>query len=212
MQFARVGHLARQLLLRPMVFPAGVRWNWMQFQPVASSQVQFFSSRSKDGMVHEPQEEKGNLFSTEDQRVIELSTHVKKNDVLASLRAYSKLPLFLPRSDFRIVCSLMQSLGKYCHIPDLENAFFKIQKMKLTRKHAITFRCLIRLACELHDTDLIENFYQSICEEEVYINNAFLNDIVVDALFSLDAYSSLCNVFDSMHVWFLNNFLPFRHF
>ena len=200
MQFTRVGHLARQLLLRPVVFPAGVRWNWMQFRPVTSSQAQFFSSRSKEGIVPESQEENGNSFSTEDQRVIELSTHVRKNDVLASLRAYSKLPLFLPRSDFRIVCSLMQSLGKCCHIPDLENAFFKIQKMKLTRKHAITFRCLIRLACELHDTDLIENFYQSICEEEVYINNAFLNDIVVDSLFSLDAYSSLCNVFDSMHV------------
>ena len=202
MQFIRVGNLARQLLLRPVTFPAGVRWNWMQFRSVTSSRIQSFSNNAKNGAVPESQEGNDNSFSTEDQRVIELSSHVRKNDVLASLRSYSKLPLFLPRSDFRIVCSLMQSLGKNCHIPDLENAFIKIQKMKLTRRHAITFRCLIRLACELQETDLIENFYQSICEEEVYINNAFLNDIVVDSLFSLDAYGSLCNVFDSMHVRF----------
>lgn len=139
-------------------------------------------------------------FSTEDQRIVTLSRFVMNNDLKAGLRAYSELPLFLPRSDFRIVCGLMEQLGKHCGVPDMENAFMKIQKMKLTRKHALTFRCLIRVACELQDAELIERFYTSICEEEVYVNNSFLNDVVVDSLFSFDAYSSLCHIFDSMHV------------
>lgn len=144
--------------------------------------------------------------TTEDRRVVELSQFVINNDLKSSLRAYSELPLFLPRSDFRTVCSLMQQLGKRCGIPDMANVFLKIMKMKLTRKHALTFRCLIRVSCELHDAELIERFYTSICEEEVYVNNSFLNDIVVDSLYSLEAFSSLCHIFDSMQV-----FLSFYH-
>ena len=134
--------------------------------------------------------------TTEDRRVVELSQFVMNNDVKSSLRAYSELPLFLPRSDFRTVCSLMQQLGQRCGIPDMSNVFFKIMKMKLTRKHALTFRCLIHVSCELRDAELIERFYTSICEEEVYVNNSFLNDVVVESLSSLDAFSSLCHIFD----------------
>ena len=128
--------------------------------------------------------------TTEDRRVVELSQFVMNNDVKSSLRAYSELPLFLPRSDFRTVCSLMQQLGQRCGIPDMSNVFFKIMKMKLTRKHALTFRCLIHVSCELRDAELIERFYTSICEEEVYVNNSFLNDVVVESLSSLDAFTS----------------------
>ena len=147
-------------------------------------------------------------IASEDRRVVELSQFVMNNDVKSSLRAYSELPLFLPRSDFRTVCSLMQQLGQRCGIPDMSNVFLKIMKMKLTRKHALTFRCLIHVSCELRDAELIERFYASICEEEVYVNNSFLNDVVVDSLTSLDAFSSLCHIFDSMQVFvlFLNYF------
>lgn len=207
MQLSRFGLRASRLPLRPVARSASVYWNGMQRNSISCPQHRWFSTAPRSVSISVMEGGVENSFSTEDQRVIDLSRHVRNNDLLASLRAYSELPLFLPRSDFRIVCSLMHTLGKRCHVPDLENAFFKIQKMKLTRKHAVTFRCLIRLACELHDTNLIESFYQSICEEETYINNAFLNDIMVDSLFSLDAYASLCNVFDSMHVRLLFSFV-----
>ena len=151
---------------------------------------------------------KGNSFCedvmslTEDSQIIQLSQYVTDNNLEASLKEYSKIPLFLPKSDFRIVCSLMQELGERCHIPDLDNIFTKIQKMKLSRRHALTFRCLIRLACELKNSDLIQSFYSSVCREEVYVNNSFLNDITIDCLFSLEAYSTICSIFESMQVDF----------
>lgn len=138
--------------------------------------------------------------STEDPQIIQLSQYVMNNDVEKSLKEYSKIPLFLPRSDFRIVCSLMQQLGERCGIPDLDNIFTKIQKMKLSRKHALTFRCLIRLAYELKNPELILSFYTSICDEEVYVNNSFLNDITIDCLFSLEAYQTICSIFDTVQV------------
>ena len=138
--------------------------------------------------------------STEDQHIIQLSQYVKENKLEESLVEYSKIPLFLPRSDFRIVCSLMQQLGERCGIPDLDNVFTKIQKMKLSRKHALTFRCLIQSACELKNAELIRVFYASVCSEEVYVNNSFLNDITIDCLFSIEAYSTICSIFDSMQV------------
>ena len=140
------------------------------------------------------------LDRTEDERIIQLSHYVMNNNLQSSLVVYSSLPLFLPRSDFRIVCSLMRQLGVSCGIPDLENVFTKIQKMRLTRKHALTMRCLIRLSCEIGNSKLIESFYHQICQEEIYVNNAFINDIVMDCLFSLDAYESICSVIDSLHV------------
>ena len=159
--------------------------------------------------VHEyPVMNKGNSFCedviglTEDSQIIQLSQYVTDNNLEASLKEYSKIPLFLPKSDFRIVCSLMQQLGERCQIPDLDNIFTKIQKMKLSRRHALTFRCLIRLACELKNPDLIQSFYSSVCREEVYVNNSFLNDITIDCLFSLEAYSTICSIFESMQVGF----------
>ena len=143
------------------------------------------------------------ILETENHHIIQLSHYVMNNNLEESLREYSKLPLLLPRSDFRVVCSLMQQLGEQCGIPDLENIFTKIQKMKLSRKHALTFRCLIRLACELKDPELIQTFYNSICEEEVYVNNSFLNDITIDCLFSIEAYPTICSLFDSMQVYYL---------
>ena len=125
------------------------------------------------------------------------------NNIEESLKEYSKIPLFLPKSDFRIVCSLMQKLGERCGIPDLDNVFSRIQKMKLSRKHALTFRCLIRLACELKNAELIQTFYTTVCNEEVYVNNSFLNDIAIDCLFSIDAYGTICSIFDTMQVFAL---------
>ena len=140
------------------------------------------------------------MDKTEDKRIIQLSHYVMNNNLQSSLVVYSSLPLFLPRSDFRIVCSLMKQLGVSCGIPDLENIFTKIQKMRLTRRHALTMRCLIRLSCEIGSPKLIESFYKQVCQEEIYVNNAFINDIVMDCLFSLDAYESICSVIDSLHV------------
>ena len=101
-----------------------------------------------------------------------------------------------------MTCSLMQQLGERCSIPDLENVFSKILKMRLTRKHALTFRCLVRVAYEMKDPALIERLYGTACEEGIYVNNAFLNDIVIDCLFSLDAYHTICRIFESIQVSF----------
>ena len=138
--------------------------------------------------------------ATEDQRIIQLSQYVANNDLENSMRLYSTLPIFLPRSDFKLTCSLMQELGERCSIPDLENVFSKILKMRLTRKHALTFRCLVRIAYEMKDPALIERFYGTVCEEGIYVNNAFLNDIVIDCLFSLNAYPTICRIFESIQV------------
>lgn len=140
------------------------------------------------------------FHSTEDRHIIQLSQYVMNNNLEESLKEYSKIPLFLPRSDFRIVCLLMQQLGERCGIPDLNNVFTKIQKMKLSRKHALTFRCLIRLACEMKNPELIRVFYTSVLDEEVYINNSFLNDITLDCLFSIEAYQTICSIFESIQV------------
>ena len=51
------------------------------------------------------------MEKTQDKRIIQLSRYVMNNNLKSSLVTYSKLPLFLPRSDFRIVCSLMKQLG-----------------------------------------------------------------------------------------------------
>ena len=142
--------------------------------------------------------------STEDERIILLSQCVTNNDLAKSMKVYSTLPMFLPRSDFKLTCSLMQQLGKRCAIPDLENTFSKILKMKLTRKHALTFRCLVRIAYEMKDPALIERLYGTVCEEEIYVNNAFLNDIVIDCLLSLDAYPTICRIFESVQVMLAN--------
>ena len=143
------------------------------------------------------------MEKTQDKRIIQLSRYVMNNNLKSSLVTYSKLPLFLPRSDFRIVCSLMKQLGTSSGIPDLENVFLKIQRMKLSRKHALTMRCLIRLSYEIGDAQLIETFYRQICEEEIYVNNSFLNDVVFDCLFSLNAYKSICTIVQSLQVGFL---------
>ena len=137
---------------------------------------------------------------TQDKRIIQLSRYVMNNNLKSSLVTYSKLPLFLPRSDFRIVCSLMKHLGTSSGIPDLENVFLKIQRMKLSRKHALTMRCLIRLSYEIGDAELIETFYRQICEEEIYVNNSFLNDVTFDCLFSLNAYKTICTIVQSLQV------------
>ena len=143
------------------------------------------------------------MEKTQDKRIIQLSRYVMNNNLKSSLVTYSKLPLFLPRSDFRIVCSLMKQLGSSSGIPDLENVFLKIQRMKLSRKNALTMRCLIRLSYEIGDAQLIETFYRQICEEEIYVNNSFLNDVVFDCLFSLNAYKSICTIVQSLEVGFL---------
>ena len=143
------------------------------------------------------------MEKTQDKRIIQLSRYVMNNNLKSSLVTYSKLPLFLPRSDFRIVCSSMKQLGTSSGIPDLENVFLKIQRMKLSRKHALTMRCLIRLSYEIGDAQLIETFYRQICEEEIYVNNSFLNDVVFDCLFSLNAYKSICTIVQSLQVGFL---------
>lgn len=140
--------------------------------------------------------------ATEDERILKLSQYVANGDLEKSMRLYSTLPMFLPRSDFKLTCSLMQQLGERCSIPDLENVFSKILKMRLTRKHALTFRCLVRVAYEMKDPALIERLYGTACEEGIYVNNAFLNDIVIDCLFSLDAYPTICRIFESIQVGF----------
>lgn len=164
------------------------------FRPFATSSSALGEQKGEDDVEDDIMEK------TQDKRIIQLSRYVMNNNLKSSLKTYSKLPLFLPRSDFRIVCSLMKQLGSSSGIPDLENVFLKIQRMKLSRKHALTMRCLIRLSYEIGDVQLIETFYRQICEEEIYVNNSFLNDITMDCLFSLNAYKSICSIVQNFQV------------
>lgn len=170
------------------------------FSVVSSSMSSMMYSTSNETTVSNENLIDEVYHSTEDRHIIQLSQYVMNNDLEESLKEYSRIPLFLPRSDFRIVCLLMQQLGERCGIPDLNNVFSKIQKMKLSRKHALTFRCLIRLACEMKNPELIKVFYTSVLDEEVYINNSFLNDITLDCLFSIEAYPTICSIFESIQV------------